>query len=329
MTGNCGAWRFSDRVAQPQPEFVKPRALRLAVARPIRSFLQWPNSSNQHMHMFIADAQVHIWAPETPERPWRPGYRPKRAVALEAKDLLAEMDAAGVRRAVLVPPYVDCERNDLVLAAARRYPDRFAVMGRLDTEPPGARDEIATWLAQPGMLGLRCSFNRPHLASALEDGRVDWLWAEAEKAGVPIMALVPHSLLHLIDRVAGRHPQLKLALCHFSLADNARDDEAFRDFEKLIAVARRPNVAVKASALPCYTSDSYPFRKLHPYIRRVYDAFGPKRMFWGSDLSRLPCAYRECVGLFTDELPWLPAHDLEWIMGRGLCEWLEWRLPSQ
>ncbi|MEI7681595.1 MAG: amidohydrolase, partial [Betaproteobacteria bacterium] len=68
------------------------------------------------------------------------------------------MLAAGVARAVLVPPYIDCERNDLVLAAAQKYPDHFAVMGRLDINSPGARAQFATWRAQPGMFGLRCSF---------------------------------------------------------------------------------------------------------------------------------------------------------------------------
>ena len=28
--------------------------------------------------------------------------------------------------------------------------------------------------------------------------------------------------------------------------------------------------------------------------------------------------------MFTEELPWLGARDKEWIMGRALCEWLEW-----
>jgi predicted TIM-barrel fold metal-dependent hydrolase len=197
-------------------------------------------------------------------------------------------------------------------------------MGRLDLDAPDAQQQVAIWRQQPGMLGLRCSFNRPQLASALTGGLADWLWGAAEEANVPIMALVPHGMLHLIDRVAERHPQLKLALCHFSLSNDTQDAEAFRDFDNLLALAKRPNVAVKASALPCYTSEPYPFRALQQYIRRVYDAFGPKRMFWGSDLSRLPCTYQQCIALFTEELPWLPANDLAWIMGRALCEWLPW-----
>jgi predicted TIM-barrel fold metal-dependent hydrolase len=58
--------------------------------------------------------------------------------------------------------------------------------------------------------------------------------------------------------------------------------------EPLLAAARHPNVAVKASALPCYSTEPYPLRNLHQYIRRVVDAYGRRRVFWGTDLTRLP-----------------------------------------
>jgi L-fuconolactonase len=89
-------------------------------------------------------------------------------------------------------------------------------------------------------------------------------------------------------------------------------------------MARRPNVAVKASALPCYSSEPYPYRGLQPYVRGVYDAFGPRRMFWGTDRTRLPCSYGQAITFFTEELPWLSASDQELIMGRGVCDWLGW-----
>jgi predicted TIM-barrel fold metal-dependent hydrolase len=94
----------------------------------------------------------------------------------------------------------------------------------------------------------------------------------------------------------------------------------------VLALAKRPNIAVKVSCLPHYATDAYPFRALHPYIRRVYDTFGPKRMFWGSDLSRLPCSYRQSLTYMCEEFPWLSAGDKEWILGRGLCEWLGWKI---
>jgi len=97
------------------------------------------------------------------------------------------------------------------------------------------------------------------------------------------------------------------------------------DLGDLLALARRPNIAVKATSLPSYSSERYPYRNLHKYIRQVYDAFGPRRMFWGTDLSRLPGTYREAVTMFTEELPWLSEADKEQIMGRAICDWLGWK----
>jgi len=275
--------------------------------------------------MMIVDSQVHIWTADTPERPWPARHEPHKPVPITADDLLREMKAAQVDRCVLVPPSWEGERNDVCLAAAQKYPDHFAVMGRLDPEAPESRKQVATWRKQPGMLGLRFTMHRPFLRPLLTEGRIDWLWPEAEKAGVPIMALALHSDMHLINQVAQRHPGLWLTIDHLGLT-TGKDDEAFRHLDHVLALAKRPNVAVKVSCLPHYTTDRYPFRKLHPYLRRVYDTFGPKRMFWGSDLSRLPCSYRQSLTYLTEEIPWLTASDKEWIMGRGLCEWIGWRV---
>ncbi len=278
--------------------------------------------------MLIVDSQVHIWGADTPERPWPqpPRSKAQRPVPLTVDVLLQEMDAAGVDRVVIVPPSWEGDRNDLGLAAAKAHPKRFAVMGRIDPKSPSSRGTLATWRKQPGMLGLRFTFHTPILQPLLTEGHMDWIWAEAEKAGVPIYTLVPHSMVHLIDKVAERHPGLKLTMDHMALSSSKKDEECFREFDKFLAIAKRPNVAAKASALPSYTTSAYPYKSLHGYLRQAFDAFGPQRLFWGTDLSRSPIPYRQQVTLFTEEIPWLGAQDKEWVMGRGVCEWLGWKI---
>ena len=278
--------------------------------------------------MLIVDSQVHIWQANTPERPWRAGRKAHRDAPLSAEELLRAMDEAGVSRAILVPPSLDDNRNDLVLAAAQKYPTRFGAMGRLDTEAPGARERVASWCRQAGMLGFRFSFNDADGLKVLTEGRLDWLWAQAEKAAIPIMLMLWPSELQFADRIAQRHPGLKLVIDHLALHAKTQEPKAFEDLDKLLALASRPNIAVKASSMPGYASDAYPYRSLHPYLRRVYDAFGPKRIFWGTDYTRLPCTYRQSITMFTEEMPWLNAEDIEWIMGRGLCAWLGWQPPT-
>lgn len=46
------------------------------------------------------------------------------------------------------------------------------------------------------------------------------------------------------------------------------------------------------------------------------------------DITRMPCAYRQCVTMFTEELPWLRDRDLERVMGGTMVDWLGWKRPA-
>jgi predicted TIM-barrel fold metal-dependent hydrolase len=56
--------------------------------------------------MTIIDAQVHIWPPETAERPYitQDASKPHRSEPLTYDLLLREMSIADVDRVILVPP---------------------------------------------------------------------------------------------------------------------------------------------------------------------------------------------------------------------------------
>ena len=278
--------------------------------------------------MLIVDAQVHIWGADTPERPWpaRGRSRPHRPQPFSKDDLLREMDAAGVARVVIVPPSWEGDRNDLALEAARLHPDRFAVMGRPPLAP-AERHLLDHWREQPGMLGIRVTASAEGARELFTKPEADWLWATAGRNRLPAMVSVP-GLLPALGRLAERHPGMRFVIDHLALVRGAKDEAAFGDLPQLLALARYPNVAAKASALPRASSEPYPYPKLHPYLRQVFDAFGPTRTFWGTDLTGIPCTYRQAVTMFTEELPWLRGEDLEWVMGRGICEWLGWPLPA-
>ena len=278
--------------------------------------------------MLIVDSQVHIWGANTPDRPWPARHAPHRPVPFSAGNLLEEMNAAQVDAAIIVPPGWEGDRNDLGLEAARLHPTRFAVMGRLDPTVPESRSMISRWRKQPGMLGLRFTFHTAQMEPLLTEGHLDWLWGEAEKHGVPLMVLAPPRLLPLVAAIAHRYPGLRLTLDHMSIPRGKKDAEAFAHIDELVKLARHSNIAVKATSLPHYTSEPYPHTSVHEPLRKVIDAFGPKRVFWGTDMTKLPQgSYRRAVTMFTEELPWLSRDDQEWVMGRGICEWLGWEHP--
>ena len=92
------------------------------------------------------------------------------------------------------------------------------------------------------------------------------------------------------------------------------------------ALAKYPNVSVKLSSVPVLSTKSYPFRDVIPHIHRLFDAYGPRRCHWGTDVtnSLARAAYRQRVTQFTEELPFLSEEDKNWIMGRAIVERLKW-----
>ena len=107
-----------------------------------------------------------------------------------------------------------------------------------------------------------------------------------------------------------------------------KDAAAFSTLPDLLKLAKFPNVGVKLSGAPSNSSDPYPYRNIHDYIHRIFDSFGPQRCFWGTDITRMPCTWKQCITMFTEELPWLQGRDLERVMGRGVADWLGWDLPT-
>lgn len=268
--------------------------------------------------MLIADSQVHLWTFRGDGNPWH-----RMDPTYEVHQLLAEMDEAGVDRAVVVPPMWMGDDNSQALAAAQAHPDRIAVLGRLPLNDPSYADKLADWNDQEGMYGLRFTFARDWEQAMLTDGGLEWLWSGAEKAGLPVHFMLSGFVEH-VGPIAEKHPDLKLTVDHLGLPGRVVDDEAFAALPTLLDLAKYPNVSVKATTVPAYTSQSFPWPNTHDHLKRVFDAFGPRRMFWGSDLTRLPCTYSECVRQFTEELDWLKGEDLELVMGRALCDWIGW-----
>lgn len=275
--------------------------------------------------MIVTDAQVHVWAANTPERPWPAGgeLRAQRPAPLGPGDLLEEMDRAGVARAVLVPPSWEGDRNDLALEASRTHPDRFAVMGRLDASHLASPTRLLSWRDQPGMLGIRLTFHLPGQGREINAEALAPIWSSAAAAGVPAMVYAPGHI-DALATLARSHPDLRLIVDHLALPETASGREVERTIAELLPMADLPNVAVKVSALPCHTAESFPFPGLQTPIRTVVGAFGAERCLWGSDLSRLPCTYEHWVRTFEEPSLGLTDDERGWIMSRSAETWLGW-----
>ena len=275
--------------------------------------------------MPIVDSQIHLWenARMSPQHRQIPTY--------SVDDALQEMREAGVDAAVIHPPSTLGEAvNRLAVEAVRRHPDKFCILGHFDLLSPDRETIVRNWRQRPGMLGFRFTFNQPHQQSWWTDGSLDWFWAACEREGLPV-GLLAGGHMAALDAIAARHPGLKLHIDHCGRGGGGgagTDDAAFANLGEMLALDKYTNVAVKLSGTPSYSSQPYPYRNIHQYLRAIYEAFGAQRCFWGTDITRMPCSYRQCVTMFTEELPWLQGRDKELVMGQAICDWLGWQRPA-
>ena len=276
----------------------------------------------------IVDAQVHLWQAETPDWRWVPGRPPQLPEPFTIEKLVPMMDAAGVDRAVIVPPSWTGDRNDCGLEAAKRYPEHFAIMGRLAIENPASAALLPQWKEQPGMLGVRLTFHRAQSA-LLQGDTTDWFWPAAEKAALPVMIFVPGNVPKFAP-IAERHPGLPLIIDHMSLTvEIAKSGTIENAIDDVVALAKYPNVSVKLSSAPTYSFEPYPWRDMTEHLRRCFDAYGPRRCYWGTDLTNAfaKSTYRQRVTHFTEELDFLSEDDKDWVMGRAILARLGWTPP--
>ncbi len=214
------------------------------------------------------------------------------------------MDATGVDAALLVTPAVYGADNSYTLEAAARHPDRFAVVGRTDPTAPDIEERMAGWRAQRGMLGLRLLIGSEQECAAFRAGGFDRVFAACARHGVPL-CVFPPGILPELASVAAANPDLQLVIDHLGLSQPPlmqAETDRFGRLPELLDLARFPNVAVKLTAVPALSSRGFPFDDVWPALHRVIEAFGPRRLAWGSDHTRTASlhTYTEALAYLRD-----------------------------
>src|SRR5690606_28315921 len=116
------------------------------------------------------------------------------------------------------------------------------------------------------------TLHKPELRPLFTDPAFNWFWSRAEATDLPVSVYVPGNL-DVLAPIAERHPRLRLIVDHAGRnARGPKDEAAWEDLPALLKLARFPNVSVKVSSLPAFSTAPYPFPMIHAPIRAIRDA---------------------------------------------------------
>jgi L-fuconolactonase len=228
-----------------------------------------------------------------------------------AEFLLSEMRSYGVDHVVISHVCYYGRNNAYASYCVKKFPGKFAAIGLLvgyrlypPADPQNA-SRLERLIREDGLIGLRLSPIYDRDTVWLDDPACYPLWKKAEQlGGVFNIFLAPHQVGQVAN-MAARFPGVNVVIDHMAMIDISAPDSA--GFGPLLDLARLPNVYIRTSLHNPSKSRQTPYRDVWPFLRRLYDRFGARRLFWAN--------FFEYV-IMKDLIPFFSAEDKEWILGR-------------
>ncbi len=196
-------------------------------------------------------------------------------------------------------------------------------------KPEEGKAMLADFAQNPHVKGTRLTFHRPQDRNWMIDGTNDWYWPVAEELRIPTMVHAPVWKREL-GEIAAKHPELRIIIDHMGIMARCVDDAIGYWVSETADLAAHPNIYVKVSALLGYSTQPFPNNNIQKYVREMVDRMGPQRCFYGTDITRLlghGITYTDTIEQFTKHWDFTP-EELEWIMGRGISEVLNWPIEG-
>lgn len=261
----------------------------------------------------IIDPHVHIWKND-PAYPWAPGITPPKDD--QTPDMLiANMRSSGVEQAVIIQVRYYMFDNRYVRDTVEKYPRYFIGVCRVDPRDPAAPDHLSKLVKEEKFQGVRISPNGTPAGEWITDmSLMQPLWKRCQDLKIPMTVLSPITNIPSVAKLVEKFPDLTVVIDH--MADTPLDQP--QELNHLLALARYPKVFVKISHTWALSKQNYPWTDAHSHVKRLYEAFGPKRLMWASDwpMSEQKTTYSSTLSSVRDDMKFLNDDDRSWILGK-------------
>jgi len=252
--------------------------------------------------MHIVDTHAHLYAADEDRYPMiaKP-YRPPEGTGT-IEHLRRMTQDAGVTRVVAVQTGSAYRWDNRLVAdlvrANRDWMTGTCNLNPADSESP---DRLAELVEDFGIRAIRLE---PAKGAYDHEGSIA-LFRRTRELGTVIQAHIHAVHADELARLMDRFPEVPVVLDHCMYVRSSEAPE-FPTVQKVLELARYPNVHPKLSFLVSGSDEPYPCPDTRDPARRILDAFGPDRCMWGSDFPTelwIPkVTYREHLDILRKEL---------------------------
>jgi L-fuconolactonase len=282
------------------------------------------------------DAHHHFWDPARYDYPWmeESAMDPIRK-RFSPQELEGELAKSGIDGTVLVQTLSSSDETREFLAITTRWDWVRGVVGWVDLEAADVPDQLDELRGSPGgdrLVGVR------HQVHDEEDPQ--WLCRPEVRRGLAVVAsrgltydlLLRAREIPAATETAQALPELSLVVDHIAkprIMDGR--DPAWED--GIPGLAALANVNVKLSGMVTEADwRSWTPNDLRPFVLRVTDLFGTRRMMFGSDwpICRLAArSYQEVVEALEEVLRDLSADESRQVFGANAERVYGLRFPQR
>lgn len=257
-------------------------------------------------------------------------------MAYGADQLIAEMDYAGVDKALLHRiPYLGIG-NDFIASCVTRYPDRLLGLAHVEewlitSDPHKSLSKVAKAVQQQGLSGLHFLPNQLDLYGQYgpwESGCFQPFWDGFAELDVPVFFTLRERRDPVLDsfkqefeslgRWLERYPDVKVILTHGLNWRLYKKQDRISLPDYVWAPFENPNVYLQFLFPIALGGDwDYPMPQVWPTIEECVDRIGVDRLMWGTDMPIVTrfWTYLQNIELFREHCTFLTSAEKDAILG--------------